>query len=233
MSPRDRIVRATAELLEAGGRDAASTRAVSQAAGVQVPTIYRQFGDMAGLLDAVASHRFAEYLASKKARPPGEDPVDDLRRGWDLHVEFGVKNAEVYALMYSDPAAGVGTAALKEAEGILHGLVRRVAEAGRLRVGVELAARVIHSAGRGVTLTLIGMRPEDRDPRLSEITREAVLAALTTGAGTDPEPDGPQVATRAVALKAVLGEAADTLTEAEIRMMSEWLDRLAAPPPAR
>lgn len=233
MSPRDRIVRAAADLLEAGGRDAASTRAVSQAAGVQVPTIYRQFGDMAGLLDAVASFRFAEYLASKRSRPPVDDPVDDLRGGWDLHVEFGVSSPAVYRLMYGDPVPGVGTAAAAEADTMLRGLVQRIAEAGRLRVGVELAARTIHAAGTGVTLSLIGTRPEDRDPALSVLTREAVLAAITTDAGGAPEPDGPRAATRAVALKAVLGEAAGTLTAAEMGMLSEWLDRLAAPAPSR
>lgn len=233
MRPRDRIVRAAAELLEAGGRDAASTRAVSQAAGVQVPTIYRQFGDMAGLLDAVASYRFAEYLASKRSRPRVDDPVDDLRGGWDLHVEFGVSNPAVYRLMYGDPVPGVGAGAAAEAAGILRGLVQRIAEAGRLRVGVELAAQTIHAAGKGVTLSLIETRPEDRDHALSVLTREAVLAALTTGAGGAAGPDGPRVATRAVALKAVLGEAAGPLTAAEIGMLSEWLDRLAAPGAAR
>src|SRR4051794_36006940 len=56
MNPRDRILQAAARLLAEGGREAVSTRAVSRAAGVQAPTIYRQFGDMQGLLDAVASH---------------------------------------------------------------------------------------------------------------------------------------------------------------------------------
>ena len=37
--------------------DAVSTRAVAAAAGVQPPTIYRQFGDKEGLLDA----RIADY----------------------------------------------------------------------------------------------------------------------------------------------------------------------------
>jgi len=49
-----RIVRAAAELLTKGGLDAVSTRAVSAAAGVQPPAIYRRFGDMQGLLDAAA-----------------------------------------------------------------------------------------------------------------------------------------------------------------------------------
>ena len=62
--------------------------------------------------------------------------------------------------------------------------MQRVAEAGRLRVGVEQAVRMIHAAGIGVILSLIGAEPEDRDPALSEATREAILAAVTTDAAT-------------------------------------------------
>ena len=51
---RARILRAATELLATGGRDAVTTRAVSAAAGVQPPTIYRHFGDMQGLFEAVA-----------------------------------------------------------------------------------------------------------------------------------------------------------------------------------
>jgi len=46
---RARIVRAATELLATGGRNAVTTRAVSAAAGVQAPTIYRHFGDMQSL----------------------------------------------------------------------------------------------------------------------------------------------------------------------------------------
>ena len=53
-SPTERMVRAAADLLQSGGIDAVSTRAVAAAAGVQPPAIYRQFGDKDGLLDAVA-----------------------------------------------------------------------------------------------------------------------------------------------------------------------------------
>ena len=51
------MLEAAAELLRTGGVDAVSTRAVAAAAGVQPPTIYRQFGDKEGLLDA----RIADY----------------------------------------------------------------------------------------------------------------------------------------------------------------------------
>lgn len=229
---RGRIVRAAADLLTEGGREAVSTRAVAAAAGVQAPTIYRQFGDMRGLLDAVASHGFSEYLRSKVAREREEDPVEDLRRGWNLHVEFGLANPALYTLMYGDPRPGATPTAALEAEKILHGLVQRVAEAGRLRISVERSAQMIHAAGRGVTLTLIGTEPGDRDPELSDTTREAIFAAITTDetGGAPAGEDGPgRAVSRAVALKAVLPEAEVKLTAGERVVLSEWLDRFIHP----
>src|SRR5918997_1072229 len=228
---RSRIVRAAAGLLADGGREVVSTRAVAAAAGVQAPTIYRQFGDMRGLLDEVSSYGFSTYLRDKSRRERAEDPVEDLRRGWDLHVGFGLANPAFYKLMYGDPVSGTEPAAALEASEILHGLVRRVAEAGRLRVGVERAARMIHDAGSGVTLALIGTEPQDRDPALSEATREAILAAVSTDetVGVDDEGDrDDRVANRAVALKAILPETTE-LTPGELALLSEWLDRIADP----
>jgi AcrR family transcriptional regulator len=226
---RERIVRSAADLLAEGGREAVSTRAVAAAAGVQAPTIYRQFGDMRGLLDEVAAFGFSRYLDEKRVREIVDDPVAELRRGWDLHVGFGLVNPAFYKLMYGDPRPGTEPAAAREAAGILHRLVSRVAEAGRLRVGVERAAHMIHAAGSGVTLTLIGTRSADRDPALSHAAREAILAAITTD-GTEKEvTEGDRrerVANRAVALKAVLPEAEAGLTPGERTLLSEWLDRL-------
>ncbi|HEX5811837.1 MAG TPA: TetR/AcrR family transcriptional regulator, partial [Pseudonocardia sp.] len=135
---RARIVEAAAHLLASGGRDAVTTRGVAAAAGVQAPAIYRLFGDKTGLLDAVAEHGFDTYLAQKTVRPSG-DPVDDLRTGWDLHVGFGLANPALYTLMYGDPRPGAATPAAVQAKQMLRAHVRRVAEAGRLRVGEELA----------------------------------------------------------------------------------------------
>jgi len=233
-SPRDRILRAAARLLAEGGREAVSTRAVSAVAGVQPPTIYRQFGDMQGLLDAVADDGFARYMRAKVARRDGEDPVADLRAGWDLHIGFGLANPALYALMYGDPQPGVMSPVVVEARTMLEGLVRRVAAAGRLRVGVESATRTIHAAGVGVVLTLIAAEGADRDLALSDQTREAVLAAVTTDAtpGEAPAQAGPRRAavSHAVALKALLPDVSAAFTSAERGLLAEWLDRLIQEP---
>jgi AcrR family transcriptional regulator len=228
---RGRIVRAAADLLAEGGREAVSTRAVAAAAGVQAPTIYRQFGDMRGLLDEVASYGFSKYLRDKTMRERAEDPVDDLRLGWDLHVGYGLANPAFYTLMYGEPTSGTEPTAAREAAETLRGLVQRVAEAGRFRVGVERAAQMIHAAGSGVTLTLISTRPADRDPALSEMTREAILAALTTDEhdGSTAQDGLNLITNRAVALKAILPEAERAFTSGEQTLLSEWLDRLIDP----
>jgi AcrR family transcriptional regulator len=221
---RGRIVEAATELLAAGGREAVSTRAVSAAAGVQAPTIYRLFGDKQGLLDAVAGHGLAEYLHGKTVRERDPDPVADLRRGWDMHVGFGLAQPALYALVFGEPRPGAEPAAQRQAAAVLAGMIRRVAEAGRLRVSEERAAHLVHSAGRGVTLTLIGMAAEQRDLALSEFARESVIAAITTDGRARTPGTGPVPA--AVTLRAHLPELT-VLTGAERGLLREWLDRVA------
>ena len=220
--PRERILAVTTKLLAEGGREAVSTRVVSAAAGVQAPTIYRLFGDKQGLLDAMATRGFATYLASKTDVQPSADPVEDLRAGWDLHVGFGLANPALYSLMYGEPRPGQVPPAARRAAEVLAQHVRRIAEAGRLRVGEERAAQLIHAAGSGTTLTLIALPPDRRDPALSALAREAVIAAITTDAPAHVAP-GPVGA--AAALRAVLPQT-DALTGPERALLHEWLDRV-------
>jgi AcrR family transcriptional regulator len=229
VTTRERLVEAAAELLAVGGRDAVSTRAVSAAAGVQAPTLYRLFGDKDGLLDAVAAYGFEQYLADNVAMGSTGDPVEDLRRGWDLHIEFGLSRPAFYVLMYGGAGPGRISPAAREADKILRGMLERVAAAGRLRVSVERAMRLIGATGRGVVMELIARRAEERDADLPAIVRELTLGAVLTGSGS-AEPDEPAAAlpNRAVALRASLaGLPPAVLTEAEQGLLAEWLDRIA------
>ncbi|WP_307125601.1 TetR/AcrR family transcriptional regulator [Streptomyces sp. B1I3] len=221
---RDRILAAAMRLLAEGGREAVSTRAVSAAAGVQAPTLYRLFGDKQGLLDAVAAHGFATYLSSKVALAPSADPVEDLRAGWDLHVGFGLANPALYSLMYGDPRPGASSPAARAAIEVLAGHVRRIAEAGRLRVDEQRAAHLVHAAGGGTALALLAMPEDRRDLGLSVLAREAVITAITTDTPAVAEP-GPAGA--AVALRAALPQTS-ALTANERALLAEWLDRIAA-----
>ena len=227
LDQRSRIVRAAADLLRRDGRTGVSTRAVSAAAGVQAPAIYRQFTDMTELLHAAAREVFAGYVREKGKRTSPRDPLEEVRHGWDAHVGFGVANAEAYLLIYAD-AGHAQSAAVREGYAMLEALVSRVAEAGQLRVSVSHAARLIHAGACGVTISLIGMPPAERDPSISTSMRDLVLAGITVAPGRVSDDRGPaRVAARAVAMRAVLGETDAVLSPGERQVMGEWLDRLA------
>jgi AcrR family transcriptional regulator len=221
---RAHIVAVAAELLASGGRDAVSTRAVAAAAGTQAPAIYRLFGDKDGLLDAVAEYGFASYLAEKEVGPPASDPVEDLRAGWDLHIGFGLANPALFSLMYGDPKPGQKPPAAVAAFRVLHGRIRSIAAAGRLKVSERLAADLVHATGSGTVITLLAIPEKHRDMGLSDAACDAVIAAITTD---DPplEASGPVAA--ANALRAGLCEVT-VLTDGERHVLREWLDRIVS-----
>ncbi|MGV9357574.1 TetR/AcrR family transcriptional regulator [Streptomyces misionensis] len=227
-SPRHRIVEAAVELLENGGPDAVSTRAVAAAAGMQPPAIYRLFGDKEGLLEAVAEHGYAQFLERKRAQldPAPQDPVEELRRGWDMVVEFGVSRPELFAVM--NRAAGRGSdAAHRAGLEILNGRVRRLAAGGWLRVDEELAAQIIQATGQGAVTTWHSTPADRRDPALLTILRESMIAAVTRAEPLVPAAEsGPAAAARA--LRAALPDGTGVLSDAEQRLLREWLTRLAA-----
>ncbi len=220
---RERIIAAAADLLDQGGREAVSTRAVSAAASVQAPAIYRLFGDKQGLLDAVATHGFASFLQSKIELDPGVDPVEDLRIGWDVHVGFGLAHPALYCLIYGEPRPGASPPAVLAAAAVLAEKIHRIAAAGRLGISEERAAHLVHAAGCGTTLTLIALPEAERDLALSTFAREAIIAAIVTGVPA-PAPPGP--VSTAILLRAMLPQSSG-LTSLERALLAEWLDRIA------
>lgn len=224
----EKMLRAAADLLRTGGVEALSTRAVASAAGVQPPTIYRQFGDKEGLLDAVAHFALKKYMhAKRRMLDAAGDPVDLLRQLWDLHVDFGLKNSDAYVLAYGDPRPGQTAAAAQETIAMLEEAVTRIADQGRLCMSVERATKLVHAAGVGLVLTTLALAPSERDPQLPVIARENVLGAILTDTRTRPA-KASRLPARAVALaEAVRSADVIPMTSAERALLTEWLDRLA------
>ncbi|MHA3701729.1 TetR/AcrR family transcriptional regulator [Jatrophihabitans sp. YIM 134969] len=225
---RTAIVEAAARLLHEGGAAAVTTRGVAEAAGVQAPAIYRLFGDKDGLLDAVAEHELARFVAAKAARVEAAraervDPVDDLRTGWNDQIGFGLEHPAVFALLH-DPARAPLSPAVRLGWDLLAERVHRVAAAGRLRVDERRAADLIHAAGTGVVQTLVATPPGRRDPGLADALLDAVLAQILVDAPTSA--DDP-VRTAAVGLRAAVADL-PPLSTAERGLLADWLDRVVA-----
>jgi len=219
---RARILAAAAELIATGGRDAATTRAVAAAAGVQAPTIYRLFGDKRGLLDAVAERGLTGYMAEKAVRSPHPDPVQDLRDGWDMHIAFGLAHPGLFAIMSGDPHPRPLSPAMTSGLEVLRRRMRNLALAGRLRMSEERAIALVQAMGVGTVLQLLSTPEERRDPGLSVAAREAVVAAIT-GEPTNASP-GPSGA--AAALRGSLDQSS-VLSAGERHLLEELLDRIA------
>ncbi|MET9095584.1 TetR/AcrR family transcriptional regulator [Streptomyces cyaneofuscatus] len=228
-STRTRILQVAAQLVGDSPDGDISTRAVCEAAQVGAPALYRHFGDKEGLLSAVVDHGFEQYLATKREREASADPVEDLRRGWDSHVEFAVRNPNLYRLMHS-PAMRTPPAAALESHRILTRDLERAAAQGRIRVAPELAAQMVMSATVGVALMLVARPATFDDPGLSRRVRDAVHASILTP-DSDPDPgagEEAEVPSAAARLSALLRQAQGAgLSTAEAALMKEWLDRVA------
>ncbi|MGW4111420.1 TetR/AcrR family transcriptional regulator [Actinosynnema sp. NPDC004786] len=231
MDNRSAILSAASELLETSPNGDISTRAVGEKAGVQQPVIYRLFGDKDRLLAAVVDQGFAEYLAAKRAAVPTDDPVADLRRGWDDHTRFALDHPNVYRLMYT-PRLTSRPAAVREAHALLRGMLERIAHVGRLAVDPDLAAEIVLSTNSGVALALLNRPETDRDPALSVRVREIVLPGiLTPEPDTDPATVPLTVAQAATTLAALLrADQPKSFSPAELGLLTQWLTYLATKP---
>ena len=222
---RSKIVDVAARLLREEGPAAVTTRGVAEAAGVQPPTIYRLFGDKDGLLEAVAEHVMATYVSAKaeivKAASAADvDPLDELRSGWEMQIDFGVANPAVFRLL-SDPDRVLHSPAAQSGKQILQSRVHRVATTGRLRVSEQHAVELIQAAGTGAIQTLLSTPPDQRDPELAH-------GHVRGRSRTDPHRrtrtrDGGSMAT-AVAFRAIAPQLG-MLSDAERLLLTEWLDR--------
>ncbi|MEV4036923.1 TetR/AcrR family transcriptional regulator [Streptomyces umbrinus] len=240
MSTKARILEVAAALVAESPNGDVSTRAVCEAAGVGAPALYRHFGDKEGLLSAVVDHGWEKYLATKRDRAPGTDPVQDLRDGWDTHVEFALHNPNLYRLMNS-PAMRTPPAAALESHRILTADLQRAAEQGKLRLAPELAAQIIMSANVGVALMLVSRPATFTDGSVSRRVRDSVHTMVFTPdvmtaptAPPDPlapEADDSRLPATAARLNALLRQApAPVLSPAEDALLTEWLNRLSNAP---
>jgi len=207
---------------------------------------YHHFGDKEGLLAAVVDFGWAAFLETKRtaAAVVHEHVADDVRAGWDNHLEFARENPNFYKLMWS-PAVAANSAAVREAYQMLHERLELGAARGQLRMSAETAARTVMAAVTGAALSLISQPELFGDDTFATQLREAVIASITVSKRPCPRPSNrareaePTIATAAATLSSKLAAEDTPLTEPERALMQQWLTTLAdasaaalpAPPP--
>lgn len=223
---RARMLDAAERLLIESGDHDISTRAVCEAAGVAQPILYRLFKDKNGLLFALVENGFERYVRRKQALESTDDPVADLRAGWDDHMEFALTNGALYRLMFS-PALPEVPAPAGRIFALLVRALDRCAAIGALRIPQAEAAQAILSANVGVALSILSQPARYADPGLSHRVRDAVFGAcLTPETTAGPEPRD-ALTVPALQLEAQLRQPGRApLEPEETALLLKWLSRI-------
>src|SRR4029077_4336011 len=238
MTVRSRIIETAAGLLAQSADVDVSTRAICDAAGVTAPTLYHHFGDKDGLLAAVVDFGWAAFLETKLAVAAvvHDHVADDIRAGWDNHLEFARENPSFYKLMWS-PAVATSSGAVREAYQMLYDRLELGAGRGQLRMSAETASRIVLSATTGAALSLISQPDLYGDGTFATQLREAVIARITVppDAASAAHPERPAestIASAAATLSSRLAAEHTPLTRPEKALMQQWLTTLADAPSA-
>ena len=169
-----KILRAAAQVLESGGT--LTTRAVCEAAGVKSPTLYHYFGDKDGLSAALVRQGMAEFMARKR-KVHSDDPMLQLREGWEQSVDFALERPALYGLYLNQLRTQPELS--QDAYLLMHSRVQRLVDRGVFKGTVEEAARAVWAGCNGV-LSLIGKGWSKREVKVtSQSLFEAVVGRLS------------------------------------------------------
>ncbi|WP_410574933.1 TetR/AcrR family transcriptional regulator [Amycolatopsis sp. cmx-4-61] len=227
---RARMLDAAERLLIASDDHDISTRAVCDAIGVAQPILYRLFKDKNGLLYALVQNGFERYVQRKQALESTDDPVADLRAGWDDHMNFALTNGALYRLMFSPALPKVPEPAGRIFE-LLTRALDRCAAIGVLRIPSVDAAQAILSANVGVALSMLSQPGRYADPHLSHRVRDAVFAACLTLETAGRPVAGNAMTAPALQLEAQLQEPGmSPLEPEETALLLKWLNRIRTSP---
>ncbi len=240
MATKNRILEATADLLARSAEGDVSTRAVCDAAGITAPVLYHHFGDKEGLLTAVVDFGWEQFLAGKRdiAASPHHHVAEDLRTGWDNHVEFALANPNFYRLLWS-PGVTSTSVSIREAYRLLREALNRGAARGQLRVPPEVATPMIMSAVVGACLSLIFHPELFDDEGFATTMRDTVIAAVVVPESAAPDDPGKATLVGERTLSSLAAELSTrveseppSLTEAELALLKQWLAKLTQQAPS-
>jgi len=160
--------------------------------------------DKQGLLDALADQGLERYARRKGELKTTEDPVADLRAGWDDHLLFAEENPGLYQLMFSPRPWSKSTARATVTDLLVHTLTR-CAAAGALAVEPLSAAAMILSANVGLALSNIAAPTAFTDVAIiSQQLRDALFAAVLAAPPTPQHADAAGIVASALQLRAQL-----------------------------
>ena len=176
LKTEDALLRAAESLLERGGPDAVTTRAVCDAAKVGAPTLYHHYGDKNGLLDALVAKGVTAFLKRKQAVPDTADARADLISGWESFIGFALERPQLFRLMVQ--RVGDNPRILDAAMATTDARLIRLADEGRLATDVAFARRSLLALSNGVTALWAQGASKAEVKAVGRFLLDATLSAL-------------------------------------------------------
>lgn len=182
---RDRLLDISDQLLENGGADALTIRAVATSAGVSPPAVYLHFASKKELVHAaclrVWSSLFVELEAVSRAV---SDPVTALYETCVAYIAFGLRHPSQYRLVMSGEATEASRRNEDACFRYFRGKVAACVDAGVPVESRTETARVLCASVHGAVSLLIHQErdvwPSDVDRYIARAASSAVHGALLT-----------------------------------------------------
>jgi AcrR family transcriptional regulator len=182
-NPRDEILAAAAALLGEGGEAGLTIRRLALRSGYTSPAIYQQFGDKAGLLDAILARAIEALAVRLESLPASPAPRQAMRANFKAIVRFGREHPTHYRLM---EALQPESSPNPNAEALRQLVERPIGEMTRAGEDVELLRQSLWALLHGL-ISLPALRP---DVAWLEDLDDVALDAMLNGLFGREEPAG-------------------------------------------
>lgn len=176
---RRALLRAAAELLDGGGPEAVTLRAVGARAGVTRGAPYGHFADKESLLTAVAAmgwDRLGDEMHTLRTES-GLPPVDKLRAALGIILAVSRRRPHLYQLMFTTPA-GDPAAVVTAAQRLCDEFDAVVADVTGEQQAGPLAAILLTTAHGAAGLESSGLLSNDKWHTTADDLTDTLVALL-------------------------------------------------------
>jgi AcrR family transcriptional regulator len=178
LSIRDKILFVTARLIASEGLDAVSIRNVCTEAKIKAPTVYHYFGDKNGLIDAVISISYQNYIKKHHNHVKNSTPLKALVKSWDIFFDFVEENTELFhAIVMAHLRQKIPQEGYELFLSIAE-IFKKLENQKKLKLDYYTSAHIFYSTSYGLALAYIAQNKAPRLKKNIRLTRDICIRGL-------------------------------------------------------
>jgi AcrR family transcriptional regulator len=179
------ILRAARHIFVRHGVENFSMRTLARAVGYSPAAIYLHFTNKEQLLEVLVEESFAHLYDALQVllhEKPTDDPIQQLKRGLRLYVEWGLKNSSEYQIAFMVRKPAENPYRTHRAFDLARNLVKHcLCSSKAAKRELELRTQALWAAAHGIT-SLLTQRPSfpwvSRESVINQVIDSAVQGAI-------------------------------------------------------